>query len=230
MNSFEWKWRLFLIEGYRQLPEGFTPEEIFEYRLKEARQDFINFKYMERFPPKTFPKMLCVGAGTGAEVKAALELGYEAMGVGILNIDQLLVAKKHNVVMFNMDFHNLTFPTQFFDVLYSRDSLEHCIAPWLAVMEAWAMLRPYGRWWITMGPYRGEAQDSRGPTNNHFSVLPGWVWDAIFKRSGFRILEKRDDENHFRYLLEKKPLDEIDPEHVDDWDLAIVKQLRKRLE
>jgi SAM-dependent methyltransferase len=231
MSVVSKKWRLFLIEGYRQLPDGWTAEDIFDHRLEEAQMDFIHFKYDERFPPDKFPKMLCIGAGTGAEVLAAKEYGYDAVGIGILNHNQIRYARSRGAIMFNMDMHDIVgLPVESFDVIYSRDSLEHAVAPWIAVAEAWAMLRPGGRWWITMGPYKGDAQDSRGPTNDHFSVLPGWVWDSIFKRSGFKILEKMDDELLFRYLLEKLPLDKIDPEYENHQNLAIVDQLRARLQ
>ena len=197
--------------------------------MREARQDFINFEYMKRFPPTKFKKMLCIGAGTGAEVLAANELGYEAVGIGVLNNKQLAYAVNRGVDMLSMDMHDIRLPVESFDVLYSRDSLEHSVAPWIACMEAWAMLRPLGRWWITMGPYKGAAMDSRGPTNDHFSVLPGWIWDSIFRRSGFHILEKMDDEIYFQYLLMKQPLSEIDPEPENNQNLSIVDQLEARL-
>ena len=60
-------------------------------------------------------KVLCVGARTGAEVEAFIELGYDAIGI------DLLECKPYVIVM---DMMNMKFDCKF-DIIYTN-SIDHC--------------------------------------------------------------------------------------------------------
>lgn len=222
------KWRLFLPIGYRECPEGYTKESIWEYRLWEATEHFKYFQYDERFPPKEFPRMLMIGAGTGAEVKAAQMYGYRPIGVGLLGSEQVEYALSQGVDFRVMDMHDLKFPNESFDVAYCDMSFEHCANPWLVCMEVWAVLRPYGRWWMNLPTW--QSSDKDGPSNQHFMVLPPWFMKPMFRRSGFKELYFEDNEIRYQYLLERLPLDKIDTETMIDRNKSIISLLQKRLE
>ncbi|MCK4266507.1 MAG: class I SAM-dependent methyltransferase [Thermoplasmata archaeon] len=203
------KHNLFVIEGYRQLPEGHTPESIFNYRLEEARQHMKYSHFKENFPPEEFPRMLCLGAGTGAEVLAAKEYGYDAVGVGILGDIQRTYAESRGVDFRLMDMHDLKFPNESFDVVYAKYSFEHCVNPWLVCAEVYAVLRDYGRWFLLLDPYQATAGAS-GPKMIHYMILKPWFMNPMFKRSGFRILWMDDSPIRYHYLLEKLPFDKME--------------------
>ena len=222
------KWRLFLSMGHHDCPEGHTKESIFEHRLWEATDHFKHFKYEERFPPDKFPRMLMIGAGTGAEIKAAQEYGYKPIGIGLLIPEQVEYAKQQGVDFRVMDMHDLRFPNESFDVAYCDMSFEHCVNPWLVCMEVWTVLRPYGRWWMNLPTWKSSDKD--GPSNQHFMVLPPGFMRPMFKRSGFRELYFEDNEVRYQYLLERLPLEEVDVEQVEHRKKSIVSLLRKRLE
>ena len=216
------KWRFFLEIGYRQLPDGYTRETIWDYRLWEAREHFKHYKYDERFPPDKFPRMLMLGAGTGAEVKAAQEYGYEAVGIGLLGKEQLEYARSQGVDMRLMDMHDLKFPNESFDVVWCDNSWEHCVHPWLLCTEVWAVLRSYGRWWINLPTWQNSDKD--GPSNQHFMILPPWFMKPMLRRSGFRTLYFEDNEVRYQYLLERLPLEEVGHRNK-----SIIDSLQKRL-
>jgi len=223
------KHNLFVIEGYRQLPKGETPESIFNYRLEEARGHMKYSHFAENFPPDRFPRMLCLGAGTGAEVQAAKEYGYDAVGVGILRDIQRIYAESRGVNFRVMDMHDLKFPNGSFDVVYSHDSFEHGVNPWLMCMEVWAVLRPGGKWWMRL-PSMKEVEEAGGPSNEHFLLLLPEFMSPMFKRSGFRVLKMRNDDLFYTYLVERLPFDQIDPEERNHRKHSIVDQLEARLE
>lgn len=222
------KWRLFLPIGYRECPDGYTKETIWDYRLWEATEHFKHFKYKERFPPDKFPRILMIGAGTGAEVKAAQEYGYKPVGIGLLSPEQVIYARQQGVDFRVMDMHDLKFPNGSFDVVYCEHSFEHCVNPWLLCTEIWSVLRPHGRWWIHLPTWQNSDKD--GPSNIHFMILPPWFMKPLFERSGFKILYFEDNDARYQYLLERQPLEEITPEPSGHSEKSIVDLLRRRLE
>lgn len=219
------KWRLFLEIGRRELPEGYTKETIWAYRLEEARQHFTYIEPQKIFPAKDFQRMLLIGCGTGAEIKAAQELGYQAVGVGLLSEDQLRYAKSLGVSMKLMDMHDLKFPNNSFDIVCSNYSFEHCVHPWLVCTEVYAVLRDYGRWWLDLATWQSEAKDGPTAQETHFMVLQPWFMRPMFRESGFKILYEDDNKLHCRFLLEKQPLAEVETKFE-----KMGKILRKRIE
>lgn len=222
------KWRLFLPIGYREQPEEYTKEGIWEYRLWEAREHFKHFKYDERFPSNKFPRMLMLGAGTGAELKAAQEFGYQAIGIGLLVPEQVKYAREQGVDFRIMDMHDLRFPNGVFDVVFCNHSFEHCCNPWLLCMEVWAVLRPHGRWWINLPTW--QYSDKDGPSNQHFMILPPWFMKPMFRRSGFKILYFEDNEARYQFLLERLSFEEITLEPAPHREKSIAHLLKRRLE
>ncbi|MBA7617628.1 hypothetical protein ES703_24944 [subsurface metagenome] len=169
-----------------------------------------------------------IGAGTGAELKAAQELGYRPVGIGLLVADQVEYAKSRDVDFRIMDMHDLKFPNESFDVVYCDMSFEHCVNPWLVCMEVWAVLKPYGRWWVNLPTW--QSSDKTGPSINHFMVLPPWFMKPMFRRSGFKELYFEDNNMRYQYLLERLPLEEVEPDPTDHNLKSIIGLLRKRLE
>lgn len=188
-----------------------TPETIFDHRLEGARLQLGYMKCVERYPPQEFPRMLMIGVGTGAEVLAAEELGYEAIGIGLVNDEQIDYARSRGVDYRLMDMHDLKFPNESFDAVYAKYSIEHCVNPWLVCLEVWAVLRDYGRWFMALDPYQKGTSGDDGPGGLHYMILPSWFMKPMFLRSGFRILWMEDSDRRYQYLLEKQPLDTIEP-------------------
>jgi SAM-dependent methyltransferase len=98
---------------------NYLKHQSFKFFLLEKRLD-KEFNTMTQYFKKNFKKLklkkgntLCLGARTGAEVKAFRELGYFAIGVDIKY-------PKDSPYVFYGDFHNLDFPDQSFDIIYAN--------------------------------------------------------------------------------------------------------------
>ncbi len=81
-------------------------------------------------------KVLCLGARNTHEINALRQAGFGSV-VGI----DLFSASKDILIM---DMHNLNFPDNSFDVVFSGDSLEHAHTPRQAAKEVIRVLRPGG--------------------------------------------------------------------------------------
>lgn len=212
------KWRLFLVPQNIDLVQGQTLEYMWNLRLQES---LAQIKYsFENYPPQQYPKMLIIGCGLGAEIKAAEMLGYKATGVGFLNRAQYEYAIGQGVDMRIMDMHDLRLPNESFDVVYESATFEHGLHPWLMCTEVWAVLRKGGRWWINLPTWRGS--DKEGPKKEHYMVLPPWFMVPLLERSRFKIVTQKDEETVAYYLCEKLDVD-YDPANIS-------RILEKRLE
>jgi len=198
------KWGLFLFKDNRDLCEPYTIETIFDLRLSEALQQFGFRKHDVRFPSHTYKNMLIIGAGVGGEILAAESLGYNVTGIGFLNEAQYQYALKIGCNFIRMDMHDIRFPNESFDVIYSSHSFEHCVHPWLVCIEFWAVLRVGGRVWINLPNYRVEQIGL-----HHFMVLKPEFMTRLFTLSGFKVIEIVDDPSDYSFLLEKVSIEAL---------------------
>lgn len=85
---------------------------------------------------KTAKSALCLGARLGGEVQAFLDNGIEAVGID-------LNPGKNNPYVSYGDFHNLVFPDQSFDIIYTN-SLDHALDLKKVTSEMIRVLQPFG--------------------------------------------------------------------------------------
>jgi len=152
-------------------------------------------------------KILCLGARTGCEVRAARALGFEdSIGVDLFPIGDLVIQG---------DWHNLPFTDNSFENVFSN-SLDHCLDLDKLVLEVKRVL-------ITNGIFVYEsdtcyALDSRtvplsmeeilNPVSNRNPLNAMW-WDSLkdiadaFVIQGFEIIHKYTYGKYSGYILRK---------------------------
>lgn len=158
----------------------------------------------ERIGNHLFPcKILCVGAATGMEIKAFNELGYEAQGItlGQNNVD--FGRKEYNVDIQVMDMHDLQFPHDTFDALYSSHNLEHAFLPLIHLMECWTVLKHGGKWFMVLPSYDPNGCDSQQISAHHPNLLPAEVHEQMFTVCGFNIIWRGHVGEEYRWVLQK---------------------------
>ncbi len=105
------------------------------------------------------------------------------------------------------DMHHTEIGKLSYDMAIARHSLEHCVAPYLAVTE---MMR-IAKWGLVVIP---EDKDKWRYWRGHLSIFPRNVWEYMFYISGLRISyfgygnftgENETERNiEWRYLLERR--------------------------
>jgi len=150
-------------------------------------------------------RVLAIGCADGAEVRALIDLGYDAQGItyGQNNVDY--GRKKYKVKLQVMDMHDLKFRPASFDYAYSSHSFEHAFAPILHIMEVFITLRKGGRWFLTHPAYVLDAVETHAISHHHPNVLPAHVHGDMFKVCGFNILDyqSKGEGKEDQWLLEK---------------------------
>ena len=94
--------------------------------------------------------VLCLGARQGTEVKAFHDLGCFAVGI------DLCPGKENKFVLYG-DFHDLQFPAESADVIFTN-SLDHVFDPQKMIGEITRVLKPDGV--LVIEAIHGEAQST----------------------------------------------------------------------
>jgi len=145
-----------------------------EYR-KSLRESLINQAESWRGL-----RVLCLGARTGTEVKAFLDLGCFAIGVD-------LNPGKDNKYVVTGDFHNLTYADKSIDVVFSN-SLDHVYRIRKFLSEAKRVLAPKGLFIVDLEGPKKKGDDKWGSLH----------WDSdkdlidVFKQCGFALRKETD--------------------------------------
>ncbi|MEW9123078.1 MAG: class I SAM-dependent methyltransferase [Thermotaleaceae bacterium] len=103
---------------------------------------------LEKLSGITYNTFLDLGCGTGAVIKAILDMGSNKKAYGIdLSENMLQVAKEKledRATLTLGDAENLPYGDSFFDVVYCNDSFHHYPAPDKVVAEVHRVLKPGG--------------------------------------------------------------------------------------
>lgn len=103
---------------------------------------------LEKLSGITYNTFLDLGCGTGAVIKAILDMGSNKKAYGIdLSENMLQVAKEKledRATLTLGDAENLPYEDSFFDVVYCNDSFHHYPAPDKVVAEVHRVLKPGG--------------------------------------------------------------------------------------
>jgi SAM-dependent methyltransferase len=90
-------------------------------------------------------KILIIGCGNGEEVKEAIDLGFDAVGL-TLNIDNLDYAKsEYGIDLIRADMHSVPLDTGTFDGVASFETFEHSYSPLFYLLECNRLLKENGR-------------------------------------------------------------------------------------
>lgn len=87
------------------------------------------------FIPSDVEKILCIGSGSGYELKKLREK-YDVLGIDYNSINTKCGA-------IQMDMHDLKFTDKEFDLVFCRDVFEHSIAPLVAFSEMCRVSKKY---------------------------------------------------------------------------------------
>jgi SAM-dependent methyltransferase len=124
--------------------------------------------------------MVCLGARTGCEVRAARSLGWSAIGI------DLHPARKDDAAVLRMDWHNMQFPDNSFDNAYTN-SIDHCFDLGALCAEVRRVLRPGGVWlvqaasWQRLDGKEDPEKYMRQSSNYLFWGSPEELAEAICK-------------------------------------------------
>jgi len=161
--------------------------------------------------PKKFNKILDIGVGEGKETSILKELGYSPTGIITGEANKAWASEHYPGIEFiDCDMHDLPFPKDSFDAIYTNQVFEHAYAPFIFLLECYSVLRRGGLFYICtpkfeerLTPNNPDTLDAQWISHHHPSVFPANVYRQLFEKTGFNVLMQNDNETSF--LLEKGP-------------------------
>jgi len=150
--------------------EPFQPDPILHHSVL-----FTINATLSRFSDPLF--ILDAGCGIGHALTTFEALGHHAIGLSS-SIEDVNALRNLGFEVYLMDMNCLDFPDNSFDIYWSHHSLEHSVAPCLALAEARRVLRPGGQAIISV---------PEGPshTSHHYTFYHKGLTDLLHL-SGFQ--------------------------------------------
>jgi len=204
MRTDKWQMYIDILQGHPSVCKSFHTIDSMKFITK-------------LIPPSEFPKMLDIGVGEGLETKILKDLGYNVIGVikGEVNLN---FARKNypGIEFIECDMHDLPFPSETFNAIYTNHVFEHSYAPFIFLLEMYCVLKPKGRIWIGLPEFKEKNDPTANPDINlvnhhHPNILCSNLYSLYFQKSGFKIVNQGSvkGNSYFdnAFLLEKQPLE-----------------------
>jgi len=158
-----------------------------EGRRNEAKE------YIEKVLPVMSPssKVLLLGCGDGYEIEMLQVFGIDNV-TGVTN--NLEEAKKCRRSVIVADVHELPFDDGRFDVVISKETLEHFLSPFIALWEINRVSKMGARFvhYIPTGAYKQREW-------YHLNCVPDYVWVDLFRKTGWKVERISHDIQQIRY-------------------------------
>jgi SAM-dependent methyltransferase len=197
---------------YRLVPGGFSPEAWTRYLAVEAQEFSAGSLWPASLPAQRSllhllnqhvkgGSILDVGCGDGWLVEHLIESHWDAWGMTINPEERRHAGMRRALLLERIavgDAHNIPFEAEGFDAVYARESIEHCIAPFVALWEVNRVL-------IEGGVFLLHTSSEQWIGEPSHRWVPTW-------RQGFDMLAKTG----FEVLL-TRTISEDDPPAVQDW-------------
>lgn len=138
---------------------------------------------LERYFPRDLPKdaeILCLGCGDGYEIDVIKGLGYTNV-LGITN-DEEEIARRDYADITLGDIHDMPFRDGRFDFVWSKETLEHVVSPYVALKEIWRVMKDEGRFFHLISTGLEKQREMY-----HVSCFPDWLWFDLFTKTNLEV-------------------------------------------
>ena len=135
-------------------------------------------------------RLLVLGCGDGYELDFLKRIGWkDVTGITLLKEE---VGDRSDIVQ--GDVHELPFKDEEFDYVISKETLEHFIAPPIALMEINRVMKTGGRFvhYIPTGVKKQRDW-------YHYGCFPDWVWVDLMYKAGFEVQRVSEGIKQLRY-------------------------------
>ncbi len=175
-----------------------TPEQYAQYRKDYLESRLLSYgremAKIERF--RQYNRLLEVGSGYGFFLELATRAGWDSVGVEISKY-ACKIAESHGCKVYNCDLKDVSFASEFFDVIVMWDVIEHIADPAAIANQCLNLLRPGGALLLktpdaralraSFGPIRTMYRHFVYPANTaeHIFHFTPTHLSAMVKRIGF---------------------------------------------
>jgi len=167
--------------------------------IHEPNHDIIEL-FTKFLPPTKYPKILDLGAGAGIDMKVLSEKGYFVTGIGFGKENVEYAKEQFGINILQMDMHELIFPDQTFHGIFSIQTFEHSLSPFIVASEISRILKIGGRAFIDTPDPDDEAMWSL----NHPALLYPIQLKRLFNLVNLEIVVDLSRKHRTQIIFEKR--------------------------
>jgi len=178
-------------------------------RIKQDRveihppnEDIIRLIFTKYLPVEEYPRILEVAAGAGVDMVLLREHGYEVTGIDLNSDNTVYAMKNFNIEVLLQDMHCLKFPRNSFDGIFSIQTFEHALSPYIVASEMCRVLRRGGRLLLDTCDPNDDAMWQPW----HPSLLYPRQLIKLFDLVGFDLVKDLSRKHRTQIIFEKKTL------------------------
>jgi SAM-dependent methyltransferase len=161
--------------------EEYMRERVDDY---SDREDVLFFEESVKLLGTGVKKVVDLGCGVGRGAKFFKSCQWHGLTYNILEAENYKkIGAEHHIHVGDMHESSQIFGLKYFDAFIMWDSLEHCISPYVALKEAYKILRRGGRGLVFMP---GENWTE---CKVHIHVMNARQMCHLFNITGFKVLE-----------------------------------------
>ena len=158
-----------------------------------------SYIYCVNLVPKEARKVLDIGCADGWMIKLLQNAGKDAWGITYAK-GEYEACQAHGLPSVCGDMHDMPFPDNDFDAVIARQTLEHSIAPYLALKEIGRVLKP-GGCLIAHVPHIPEGVDDN-PC--HLCNLMPKQWKELLEKAGYEITREGLEEGQGYWFVGRR--------------------------
>ena len=158
--------------------------------------DDIIIEFAKRFLPEMAidkkALVLDIGCGPGTFLQAARDIGYKnTIGVTLSDLD-VEMCKKKNFTTIKSSMSDLDIEDNTADLIWCRHALEHSPYPLFTLYEFHRVLKKDAHVWIEVPSPNNQRAFMHEFNPNHYSLLGERMWQGLFEKAGFELLNNYD--------------------------------------
>lgn len=148
-------------------------------------------------------RILEVGCAWGGFLYTLQTNGFEVAGVDVSTPNIRFAREVLGLEAFPGELKEANWPDDWFDLVFCSHTLEHTLAPWEVITEAWRVLKPGGAFVVLVPNFSAWLREKLGKKwawispRDHYTHFTPELLSEMLREAGFDLIFLESEEGHY---------------------------------